>query len=105
MHIEKALQVIDTKNIPQIENTTKDIEKVNVVKSEFFTTNKINVINKFQEKVSKDSFIAFNVIEGEGTLKIAENTYELNKGDSFIIPACVEQYILQGKMELLQTYI
>lgn len=105
LHIEKALQVIDTKNIPQIENTTKDIEKVNVVKSEFFTTNKINVINKFQEKVSKDSFIAFNVIEGEGTLKIAENTYELNKGDSFIIPACVEQYILQGKMELLQTYI
>ncbi|MCI8655371.1 MAG: class I mannose-6-phosphate isomerase [Clostridia bacterium] len=105
LHIEKALEVIDTKNTPELKNIQKDIEKVNVVKSEFFTTNKINVTEEFQENVSKDSFIAFNTIEGSGKLIIEDKTYEINKGESFIIPANARQYKMQGKVELLQSYI
>lgn len=105
LHIEKALDVINTERTPQIRNIQNDITKVNVVKSEFFTTNKINVKDKFQENISDESFIAINVIEGSGNLKIANSNYEIKKGDSFIIPACIKQYELQGKMELLQSYI
>lgn len=105
LHIQKALDVINTEKNPQIKNIVTNLPKVSVVESEFFTTNKINVQNEFQEDVSKESFMAFDVIEGEGSLQIENQTYELRKGDSFLIPACTKQYKLEGKMELLQSFV
>ena len=105
LHIEKAIDVIKVDENIQIKNIRKDIEKTNVVQSEYFTTNKINVKKKFKENISRNSFIAFNVIEGNGNLKILSNNYELKKGDSFIIPANIEEYELNGEMELLQSYV
>lgn len=105
LHIEKALDVIDFECSPQIKNIGKELSKVEVVKSEFFTTNKINVKDKFEESFAAESFLAFNVIEGMGTLKVLEQTYEVQKGDSFIVPACAGQYELAGEMELLESYI
>lgn len=122
LHIEKALQVINTENVPQIKRVRKDIEKENIeehaknenikrenveniVKSEFFTTNKINVMNTYKEVVSKESFMAFNVIEGNGILKVDNMKYEINKGDSFILPANIGQYEIEGQVELLQSYV
>lgn len=105
LHIEKALDVINTDRTPQIKNIKNNIIKTNLVKSEFFTTNKINVKEEFQEYISGESFIAFNVIEGSGKLEISNNMYEIEKGDSFIIPAGIKKYKLQGKIELLQSYI
>lgn len=105
LHIEKALDVINVDKNIQIKNVINDVEKISVVESEYFTTNKINVKDKFKENISNSSFVAFNVIEGNGDLKILDNYYKLEKGDSFIIPACVNGYELNGKMELLQSYI
>ncbi len=105
LHINKALEVINLERSSQIKNIPNNIEKVNVVKSEFFTTNKINVLDEFKENISDESFIAFSLLEGKGNLKINDNVYEIKKGDSFIIPACSKQYELKGTMELLQSYI
>ena len=105
LHIEKSLDVINIGQKPQIKNIKNDEEKINVVKSEFFTTNKINVSGTYEENVSEESFLAINVIEGKGILKIREKTYEIEKGDSFIIPASSKKYIIEGKVELLESYI
>lgn len=105
LHIEKALDVIDTKNTPQIKNIGREKAKINVVQCEFFTTNKINVESEIYQKTEGESFIAINVIEGDGIVVIDNNSYEITKGDSFIIPACIKQYKLIGKMELLESYI
>ena len=71
----------------------------------FFMTDKINVKTYFQEEISDQSFLAFNVIEGTGNLKVQNQIYQINKGDSFIIPANAKQYELQGEMELLESYL
>jgi len=68
-------------------------------------TDKINVKTCFQEEISGESFLAFNVIEGNGNLKVQNQIYEITKGDSFIIPANAKQYELQGEMELLESYL
>lgn len=108
LHIEKALEVINIENRPQIvktnSNRNKEI-KENIVTSEFFITNKINVTKEFQEKISGETFIAINVIEGNGKLDVENNIYEIKKGDSFIIPANIKQYKIYGEVELLQSYI
>lgn len=105
LHIKKALDVINIENTPQIKNIGNNEIKINIVKSEFFTTNKINVKNEVVENNAGESFIAVNVIEGNGKLEIENNKYKITKGDSFIIPACVKQYKIQGNLELLESYI
>ncbi len=105
LHVEKALDVINLERNLQIKNIENNIEKVNIVDSEYFITNKINVNTEYSEELSGKSFYAFNVVEGNGVLKVDDNIYELKKGDSFIIPACIKKYELNGKIELLQSYI
>lgn len=105
LHVKKALDVINVDRKSQIKSVESTDGKVNVVKSEYFVTNKINVDKEFSEKVLRESFMAFNVVEGSGKLVIGQNEYELRKGDSFIIPACVEEYSVIGNVELLQSYI
>lgn len=103
LHTKRALDVINTNTPLQLKKVENNCEKVNIVKSEFFTTNKINVDGIFQENISKESFLAFNVIDGNGIIKVNEKDYKINKGDSFIIPALAEKYILEGKIELLES--
>lgn len=105
LHVQKALDVICTDKTPQIKKIENNCSKVNVAKSEFFTTNKINVQDKFEEEISEESFIVFNVIEGTGTLKLANQNYEIQKGDSFLVPAGAKKYELLGNMELLESYV
>ena len=105
LHIKKALDVIDIQKYSQINKINNEDQKVNIVKSEFFTTNKINIKDRFQENVSNESFIALNVVEGIGILKVSGNIYNVKKGDSFIIPASAKSYELEGNIELLESYI
>ena len=105
LHIKKALDVIDINKKPQIKNIDNVKEKINIVNSQYFNTDKINVKNTYSEEISNESFVAMNVIEGNGKLVIDDISYKLVKGDSFIIPACVEKYELQGKIEVIKTMI
>lgn len=105
LHIKKALDVIDINKKPQIKNIDNVKEKINIVNSQYFNTDKINVKNTYSEEISNESFVAMNVIEGNGKLVIDDISYKLVKGDSFIIPACVEKYELQGKIEVIKTTI
>lgn len=105
LHTQKALDVIDVEKTPQIQNIETNCAKVNVAKSEYFTTNKINVQGKFEGMVSQESFVVLNVIEGKGTLMVAEKNYDLQKGDSLLVPACAQKYQLQGEMELLESFV
>lgn len=105
LHVDKALDVIETDKEPQIKNIGTDLLKISVVNSKYFCVDKINVNDSFEEILSKESFKAFNVIDGVGKLKVNETEYEIKKGDSFIIPACVEKVEFQGKLELLESYI
>lgn len=105
LHVKKALDVINIDRTLQIKNINNNIKKDNIVESEYFITNKINVNGEYTEDGLRESFIAFNVVEGSGILKIDNNIYELKKGDSFIIPAVTKRYNIQGNLELLQSYI
>lgn len=105
LHVKKALDVIELNRRPQIKNIKKDVTKINVVESEYFITNKLNINGKWKEEVSNESFMAFNVVEGSGEVITNQTSNLIKKGDSFILPACIKQYELQGNMELLQSYI
>lgn len=105
LHIKKALDVIDIECEPNIVNVNNIEGRINIVNCEFFQVNKINNKNNIIIETSEKSFIAINVIEGKGILKLNNKQYKINKGDSFIIPACNKSYELIGNIECLESYI
>lgn len=58
-----------------------------------------------KDKSNVETFYAYNVVSGNGRLVVNERSYELNLGDSFIIPATLGDYKIEGNIELLKSYL
>lgn len=89
LHIEKALDVIDFNKNADIKNSM-NIEKnknENIIKNSYFKTDKVIVDGIFKDETNQDTFYAVNVVSGNGKIKVFNKEYEINIGDSFIIPA------------------
>lgn len=105
LHTKKAIDVIDVEKTPQITNAGNKEGIKNIIKSEYFEVDKINVKNKIQCVNDVESFIAFCVVEGSGNIKIDNQEYKITKGDSFILPACIHNYEIIGDVELLSSHM
>lgn len=106
LHIEKALDVIDFMKKPEIVHTSERIEDtIQIADSAYFKTDKIVVKGEYTDTSNEDTFYAVNVVEGQGTIISHEKSYQLNKGDSLIIPAKLGEYKILGELELLKSYI
>lgn len=104
LHIDKAIDAINVNANPKVEHEKQD-ECYRVCDSEFFKVDKINVKQEYKDRTNKESFYAINVVEGMGTIEYKNNTYNLKRGDSIIIPADLGEYTIKGKMELLKSYV
>lgn len=105
LHIDKAIDVIDVSIKPQVKQTEKKKGSTELVDSQFFKTTLIQVEDNYQDKSNSDTFYTMNVVKGEGKLKIASKEYEIRKGDSFLIPATLGNYIIEGTITLLKSQI
>lgn len=104
LHIDKAIDVINVNANPKIEHEKQE-GCYRVCDSEFFKVDKINVEQEYKDRTNKESFYAINVVEGNGIIEYKNNTYNLKRGDSIIIPADLGEYTIKGKMELLKSYV
>lgn len=105
LHLQKALDVIKVKTDASI-NTTPSIEgKHRILEFSKFKVDKIKVNNEFTDTINNESFCTMNVVNGKGTLIYKEETFELKIGDGFILPANLGEYKIQGKLEILKTYL
>ncbi len=106
LHIDKAVQVIDLENSPQICSTENiDDGENNIISSNYFKTNKITIKDNWEDTSSSETFYAINVVSGNGTLLANEKEYDIKPGDSFLIPAQLGKYKIYGKVELLKSFI
>lgn len=100
LHIDKALNVIDTRkfDLPaQIFNYTEvnGYKVRELVDCKYFKT-KEYVISDELQLYNKDSFVAFTVIEGEGFV----GKYNIGKGNTVLIPANHTETI-KGKLTVI----
>lgn len=111
LHIEKALEVTDTKPITDTPDyapislnlSTNTVQ--NIAFCDYFVVNKVDCIDTHNFYVS-DSFIHILVLEGEGVLKRNPDddfTMELKKGSSVFIPANSGYYKITGKLSIITT--
>ena len=78
---------------------------LNIIKSEFFEVEKINCNNIFEDVSNSTTFFAINVVEGEGSIETINKEYKIKKGDSFLIPAFLGKYKIEGNITFLKSYI
>lgn len=110
LHTEAALEVLDFKRYANYKNTYTDTpnEFVQLVKAEYFETNKLTFDVSLQRDHSlRDSFVIYICLGGACLLSTNGYELELQTGDSVLIPACMTQLMLEphSACQLLETYI
>lgn len=110
LHVEQALDVINfqaTKE-PRMKYVRSVNEAVNLVTSEFFTTNIIHFEQKLERNYAElDSFVVYMCMEGRCYIDYNGEKITVEKGDTVLIPAIFDQIVLLPEKEctLLETYV
>ena len=107
LHIDKALNVIDTKKVCKVNSEVEKInESVNLLaKCKYFTTYEITVNQSFSNSITEDSFVVLTCVDGEGSISFLDKEEPIKKGDTYFIPACKNQYKLSGKLKVIESRI
>ncbi|WP_130805919.1 mannose-6-phosphate isomerase, class I [Senegalia massiliensis] len=104
LHIEKSIDVTkipheDAKNNPTIEKINNNVIK-NLIETEYFSVYKLDI--KSNLKMNQDKpFIIMSVLKGKGNI----DGISIEKGDHFIIPYNYGEFILDGDMEIIYSYV
>ena len=105
LHLKKAIDVIDLSNNSKICNYEKIDANLNIYKSKLFNIDMIKVEGEMNEISNEDSFYAYVVIEGKGSIKTNNYYRELEKGTTFLIPATLGEFSLTGNMKLMKIWV
>lgn len=113
LHIDKALESTDidlnvalAKTGPVRSAETPDV-KTRLVESIYFTVDRINSPGAYQVPVSKRSFVAIVIIEGEGNIKASDSSiaHPFKAGDTFFAEAGDRHIDVTGKALFLTARI
>jgi len=108
LHIEKSIDVTTVPHRdPELNITTKQIQDAQVttfIQGEYFSVYKWDVNGKLVTE-NKQPFLLFSVLAGNGNLQIIDQTYSLDKGDHFILPATVKEFSLDGNLQLIVSHV
>jgi mannose-6-phosphate isomerase len=110
LHTEMALDAIDYKYYTDYKTnaTPRKNDTSNVVKSDFFVTNLIE-LDKPMEKdyMDLDTFVIFICLDGEVDIVVEGTPTTARAGETVLVPAFIKQLVLQpkGKSSLLEVYL
>lgn len=105
LHKNESLEVINTNSISEIIPDYNDIGVQNIICNEFFKVEKINSYDFFDDCSNLNSFYAMTVVEGTGCIITDSQKISIKKGESFLIPATLGKYRIEGKIQLLRSSI
>lgn len=107
LHIEKAIDVIkqDLKQKIVATSNQKLDTSSNVITCDYFKVDTISIGSKYKQISSPETFEAIMVVEGNGKIQTNGKEYTIKLGDSFIIPASLGEYEIEGNIKLLKAYL
>lgn len=106
LHVDLALDAI---NYNKVDTQKKYDTKANtsnvVVDCPYFTTNFIPLENKVEVSKSGETFTVYMCIEGSFEIEYNGFKQSYIKGDTVLVPAEINAFILSGKASILEIYI
>lgn len=106
LHVDLALDAINYKKIETKKEYTNNINASNeIVDCPYFTTNFIPLNGAISVSKSGESFTVYMCVEGTFELEYNNSKTQYIKGDTVLIPAVMNAFILKGKASILEIYI
>ncbi|MBP1223970.1 type I phosphomannose isomerase catalytic subunit [Flavobacterium sp. 1355] len=106
LHVDLALDAINYNKVDTHKKyETKTNESNVVVDCPYFTTNFIPLENKVDVSKSGETFTVYMCIEGSFEIEYAGFKQAYKKGDTVLVPAEINAFILSGKASILEIYI
>ncbi|WP_244834448.1 type I phosphomannose isomerase catalytic subunit [Clostridium sp. BJN0001] len=108
-NLKKALDVIDfnltCENLNKDREVEYDNKKITLCHNKYFDVEKINVNTSFKDISERERFSILTCVDGSGVIK-SDGGYkeEIKVGDSYLIPAYLGEYRVEGKATLLKSY-
>ena len=106
LHVDLALDAI---NYNKVETQKKYETKTNasnvVVDCPYFTTNFLPLENKLEVLKSGETFTVYMCIEGNFEIEYDGFRQSYKKGDTILVPAEINAFILNGNASILEIYI
>lgn len=107
LHIHSSAEVT---NYPHaVESQEKVMEHIGdltctrLVKADYFTVYHWKLDGTARTPLKAD-YLLVSVIEGNGDIHVDGTSFTIHKGDHFILPATVKEYVLKGEMELIVSH-
>lgn len=107
LHIQQS---IDVMTIGQPQNShpatlkTGDLTSILLVANEFFTVYKWHVVGQTNFEAVAPYYLV-SVIDGQGQIRIADQSYPLAKGQHFILPNTVRNWEMSGDLSMIVSHI
>jgi mannose-6-phosphate isomerase len=106
LHVDLALEAINYNKVQTKKDYTKNVNDSNgVVDCPYFTTNFIPLDGKITVSKSVTTFTVYMCVEGTFEIEYSNSKLEYKKGDTILIPAAMNAFILHGKASILEIYI
>lgn len=109
LHTELALDAIDftLQDSYKTSYNIKQNKASELVYSPYFKTNIIQLKGTLKQDYSTlDSFVIYMCVEGNSEIVYGNNTYQLNLGETMLIPAVIEEVELSGNdAKLLEVFL
>jgi mannose-6-phosphate isomerase len=106
LHVDLALEAI---NYNKVETkklyTTNSNQSNTVVDCRYFTTNFIPLDGAISVSKSGESFTVYMCVDGSFEIEYNHSKTRYIKGDTVLIPAAMNAFILNGKASILEIYI
>ena len=106
LHVDLALEAINYDKVETKKEYTKKTNSSNeIVECPYFTTNFIPLDGQISISKSGKSFTVYMCTEGAFEMEYSSSKTQYKKGDTVLIPAAMNAFILSGKASILEIYI
>ena len=107
LHLDKSIDVLSIGEIPNSHPSTIAVagqELTTLVSNPFFTVHKWNIHSQtsFQRFAP---YLLVSVLDGQGTIAVDGQTYPIQKGSHFILTSDIENWQLDGELELIVSHV
>ena len=108
LHTELALDALNYQGVDGFKQVYREeVNKSNsIVDSPYFITKYLPIKDVYEMDLSqRDSFTILMAVNGNSKIKYGVKTYELNYGETILIPASLNHLTLEGASTLLEIYL
>ena len=106
LHVDLALEAINYNKVESKKSyTTNSNQSNSVVDCPYFTTNFIPLDGTISVSKSGETFTVYMCVEGSFEIEYNNSKTQYTKGDTVLIPAAMNAFILNGKASILEIYI